>query len=94
MLMLGDRMGADEAHVRGLVHTIAADAAAAHALALDIARKLAGKPAEAMRATRRLMHADQAEVLARMDAESAVFAERLRSAEFKAAAAAFFARAG
>jgi enoyl-CoA hydratase/carnithine racemase len=94
MLMLGDRMGADEAHVCGLVHTLAPDAARAHALASEIAGKLAQKPAEALRATRRLMRADTAEVLARMDAEAAIFAERLASAEFKAAAAAFFARAG
>jgi enoyl-CoA hydratase/carnithine racemase len=94
MLMLGDRMGADEAHARGLVHALAPGAEEARLLASEIAGRLAAKPAEAMRATRRLMRADQAEVLARMDAEAAIFAERLASAEFKAAAAAFFARAG
>lgn len=94
MLMLGDPMGAEAAHVASLVHAIAPDAASARSVALGIAQKLAAKPAEAMRATRRLMHAETAEVIARMDMEGRVFAERLASAEFKAAAHAFFARAG
>lgn len=52
---------------------------------------LVQKPADALAATKRLLKAPLAEeTRARMRAESAVFAERLASAEFREAAAAFF----
>jgi enoyl-CoA hydratase/carnithine racemase len=48
------------------------------------ARTLARKPAEALRATKRLLRPDQPALLARMEEELAIFAERLASAETQA----------
>ena len=51
------------------------------------------KPAGALRATQRLLrHGSREEILDRMQLEGQVFAERLASAEAKAAISAFFER--
>jgi hypothetical protein len=42
------------------------------------------QPAEALRATRRLLRGDPAELLARIEAEAQVFGARLKSQEFLA----------
>jgi hypothetical protein len=48
------------------------------------AQALARKPQEALRATRRLLRGDQAALMARMEEERGIFAERLASAETQA----------
>jgi enoyl-CoA hydratase/carnithine racemase len=64
----------------------------AEASLLDEARalalRLALQPAGALRATKRLLRGDPAELLARIDAEVAEFSARLKSAEFRTRVAA------
>ena len=52
--------------------------------ATALARRLAAKPRESLRATKRLLRPDQPRLLARMDEELAIFAERLQSDETQA----------
>ncbi|HYE84944.1 MAG TPA: hypothetical protein VEA16_01220, partial [Vicinamibacterales bacterium] len=53
------------------------------------ARELAAKPRDAVLAARRLLKGDNSELLARIEKEAEVFAERLASREAQAAFAAF-----
>jgi 1,4-dihydroxy-2-naphthoyl-CoA synthase len=59
------------------------------ACALSAAGRLAAKPPGALAASRRLLRGDPGEVLARIDAEVAIFAERLATPEAREAFAAF-----
>ncbi|MCO6415717.1 enoyl-CoA hydratase-related protein [Siccirubricoccus sp. KC 17139] len=52
--------------------------------AMATARALARKPVESLRATKRLLRPDQPKLLARMEEELEIFAERLASAETQA----------
>lgn len=91
-LFLGEPLDAQTAKEWGLVNRVVEDETLieqARALADAAARQ----PPGAVRATKRLMKsAQEAEVAGRMDEELKVFAERLRSAEFAAAAQAFFGK--
>lgn len=93
MLFLGEPLDADTARQWGLVNRVVEDEALmeqARALADAAARQ----PPGAVRATKRLMRAAQsAEVSAHMQEELREFTSRLRSAEFAAAAQAFFGKA-
>jgi enoyl-CoA hydratase/carnithine racemase len=93
MLMLGDAVDAATMLDLGLVYAVVApdDLAAA---ALGFARRFAAKPPEAVRAAKRLLRRAPEPVADRFAAESAVFDERLASAEAQAAFADFFARRG
>ena len=83
LMMLGDFFGAEEARQMGFVNRILPrDQLVAEATAL--ARRLAAKPRESLRATKRLLRPDQPRLLARMDEELAIFAERLQSDETQA----------
>lgn len=89
-LLLGEPFGVDEAMQAGLVSHRAAPGELA-AASRRVASALLAKPAEALRATQRLLrrgHRD--EILQRMQLESTVFAERLGSPEVKQAISAFF----
>jgi enoyl-CoA hydratase/carnithine racemase len=92
LLFLGEPLSASTAREWGLVNRVADDEALmveARALADAAARQ----PPGAVRATKRLMRAGQsAEVAAHMEEELREFAARLRSAEFAAAAQAFFGK--
>lgn len=89
-LLLGEPFGVDEALDIGLASHRAARGQLADELARVVAALLA-KPAEALRATQRLLRHDaKAEILERMKLESGVFAERLASDEVKQAISAFF----
>lgn len=91
MLGLGASLDAERMREAGLVNAIVTS----HELedvALDAARTLAGKPREALAATRRLMRGDPAEILARMDAEVEAFRARLASPEARARFEAFMSR--
>lgn len=92
MLFLGEPLDAATAREWGLVNRVVDDEAL-----LEEARKLADaaarQPPQSLRATKRLLRSgDSAEVSARMQEELRVFAERLRSPEFAAAAQAFFGK--
>jgi enoyl-CoA hydratase/carnithine racemase len=93
LLVLGEAFGAEQAQAAGLVTAIVAPEALEPA-ALAAARRLAAKPRVALRAARRLLRGDPAEVRAAIDTEARLFAERLASAEAQAAFRAFFARRG
>jgi enoyl-CoA hydratase/carnithine racemase len=90
-LLLGEGFSGEEAWRLGIVNALAPPEAVLET-AMAAARKLAQKPAEALLASRRLLRGDPAEVLARIDAEAALFARALSSPDARARFAAFFAR--
>lgn len=92
MLLLGEPVDAGTAREWGLVNRVVDDAALLQE-ARSLADAAARQPPGAVRATKRLLRSgDGAEVSARMREELRVFAERLRSPEFAAAAQAFFGK--
>ena len=83
LLLLGEPLDAAAAERLGLVNRVVApDKLLDEARAL--AQRLVRQPAEALRATRRLLRGDTAELRARIEAEAQVFGARLNSAEFLA----------
>jgi enoyl-CoA hydratase/carnithine racemase len=90
-LLLGEPFGPDEALDIGLVSHKAANGALDEAVKGIVATLLA-KPADALRATQRLLRSGEKDaVLARMELEGRAFSERLTSPEVRTAIAAFFA---
>ena len=89
-LLLGESFGVDEAVSIGLV-SHRAGAGELETVLGAIIEQLLAKPAEALRASQRLLrHGTRDEILERMRFESGIFAERLSSAEVKEAISAFF----
>ena len=83
LMMLGDFFSAEEAREMGFVNRVVPrDKLVPEATAL--AKRLAAKPRESLRATKRLLRVDQPKLLARMDEELEIFAERLKSDETQA----------
>ncbi|MDE2448012.1 MAG: enoyl-CoA hydratase/isomerase family protein [Gammaproteobacteria bacterium] len=92
MFFLGEPLDAKTAKEWGLVNRVVDDEALM-AEARSLADGAARQPPGAVRATKRLIRAaESAEVTAHMQEELRVFTERLRSAEFAAAAQAFFGK--
>lgn len=91
MLAAGEAFSADEAKDAGLVWKIC-PAPDVELLTLATAAKLASKPPEALRIARDLIRGDRAEIIKRIDEEARHFAERLKSAEARAAFEAFMRR--
>jgi enoyl-CoA hydratase/carnithine racemase len=91
-LLLGDAFDVHEAHRCGVVNGVV-PAGELIETALDAAKRLAAKPAQALDATRRLMRGDRQAIGGQMAAESKEFAAALESPEAKAAFSAFLARA-
>lgn len=89
-LLLGDGFDGEEALRLGLVNRVAPPDAVLE-LAMDAAIRLAAKPAQALRAARRLMRGEPKDILARIDAEAALFAKALTSPEAQERFSAFFA---
>lgn len=90
LLLLGEPFDAAEAARLGVVSAVVPDVLG-HARARAAA--LATRPAEAVRATKKLLRAPaDGTAWARAEAEGLVFAERLRSDEARAAMQAFFTR--
>jgi enoyl-CoA hydratase/carnithine racemase len=91
-LLLAEPFGVEEALDMGLVsHRAAVGELATRADA--VAAVLLAKPAEALQVTQRLLRLNaRAEVLERMEIESRLFGERLKSPEVAEAIAAFFAK--
>jgi enoyl-CoA hydratase/carnithine racemase len=88
-LILGDPFDADTAFNYGLVSEIVSDEDLEARVRL-IAHRIAAKPPEAVRLTKRLIGQDPAAVRARIAEEGELFANRLKSAEAAEAFAAFF----
>ena len=92
-LLLGESFDGEEALRLGLVNALA-PAERVIDLAMDAARRLAANPPAALAASRRLMRGDPKKILARIDAEAALFAKALASPEARERFAAFFAARG
>lgn len=89
LLLLGEAFGAERAREIGLINAIV-PAAELAAVVAEKAKTLAAKPPGALRDAKALMNAGAAEVRAHISVEAKIFAERLKSPEFKEAATAFF----
>lgn len=90
-LLLGETLSGEEAHRLGVVNGLAPPDGVVET-ALSAARTLAAKPAEALRASRRLLRGDPAALIARIDEEAELFAKALASPATRERLAAFFAR--
>ncbi len=88
LLLLAESMDAATAKEFGLVNRVV-EPAELEAAAMDFARRLAAKPPEAMRQSKRLMREDPDRVLQRMEQENAVFGRLLSSPEAREAFNAF-----
>lgn len=88
-LVLGDPFDAQTALAYGLVSEIAAEDDL-EARVGEIARRIAAKPPEAVRLTKKLIRQDPSAVRARIAEESELFSARLKSPEAAEAFAAFF----
>jgi enoyl-CoA hydratase/carnithine racemase len=93
LLVMARPFDAAEAKAVGLVNEVVPPGEA-EAAALKAARHVAALPAEAVALSRRLIRGDPAEIVVRIDEETALFRERLKSAEARAAFEAFFSRKG
>ncbi len=93
LLVMGHPLSADEAKAVGLVNLVV-PAGEAESEALKTARYIAGLPAEAVAAARKLIHGPRATVVNRIDEEAEIFKARLRSGEPKAAFEAFLTGKG
>ena len=91
MLVMGRTLSANEAREAGFVNTVVAPGEAA-AEAEKIAREICALPEEAVALSRKLLKPPPEELTRRIDLESRLFGERLRSEEAIAAFQAFFAR--
>jgi enoyl-CoA hydratase/carnithine racemase len=91
LLVMGRTMSAEEAKTAGIVNSVVAPEAA-DAEALKAAREIAALPPQGVLASRRLLRGSPDEIIARIDAEAALFKTRLQSAEARAAFAAFLTR--
>ncbi|MDE2363214.1 MAG: enoyl-CoA hydratase/isomerase family protein [Hyphomicrobiales bacterium] len=91
-ILLAEAFGPQEAKDLGLVNGIVPQAELAET-AMAAARKLAAKPAGALRMARQLMRGDRKDIVAAMERESAAFAKALKSPEAKAAFESFLNRA-
>ncbi|WP_135466877.1 enoyl-CoA hydratase [Crenalkalicoccus roseus] len=83
LLLLGDFFDARRAAEIGLVNRVV-PRAELEATAMEVARRLADKPPAALRLTKSLLCRDQEEILARIEEEGALFAQRLLSPETQA----------
>lgn len=88
LLVLGEPFDAERARAAGLVNKIV-PADQVEAAAVEAARRLAAKPPAALAASRRLLKGDLDAILARIDEEARLFAERLKSPEAREAFSAF-----
>jgi enoyl-CoA hydratase/carnithine racemase len=91
MLVMGHKLDAEEAHTAGFVNKVVAPEAL-EAEANKVAQEIAALPAEAVAASRKLLKHPPDDLIRRIDHESHLFGERMRSAEAVAAFKAFFAR--
>ena len=91
MLVMGRVFTAEEAKTAGFVNTVVSPGHT-ETEARKVARDLCKLPAEAVAISRKLLRLPPEELTRRIDQESHLFGERMRSAEAIAAFKAFFAR--
>jgi enoyl-CoA hydratase/carnithine racemase len=91
LLVMGRPLTAAEAQAAGLVNTVV-DSAKVDETALAAAREIAALPPGAVALARQLLRGDLDAVAGRVDTETALFKERLRSDEARSAFTAFLSR--
>jgi enoyl-CoA hydratase/carnithine racemase len=91
LLVMGRPVNAAEAKDAGIVNTVVAPAEV-EAEAYKSAREIAALPPEALLASRRLLRGPLEDIIARIDEEADLYRTRLKSAEARAAFAAFLTR--
>ena len=91
MLVMGRTLSADDAHAAGFVNVVV-PAGQTEAEARKVAREICALPAEAVAISRKLLKLPPEEMTRRIDQESHLFGERMRSQEAIAAFKAFFSR--
>ena len=91
MLVMGRTMTADEARVAGFVNAVVAPGHA-EVEARKVAREICALPAEAVAISRRLVRLSPEDLTRRIDQESHLFGERMRSTEAVAAFKTFLSR--
>jgi enoyl-CoA hydratase/carnithine racemase len=91
LLGLGEGFSAERAKALGLIYEIAEEAALED-MVLAAAEQVAAKPPGALRIARDLMRGPREELIARINEESALFKERLKSDEARTALIAFMSR--
>ncbi len=93
LLVMGRVFDGEKACASGIANElVASDLLETRAIA--IAQEFAAKPVEALAIARRLVRGDTQAIKARMDEESALFGQRLGSAEARAAFTAFLSKKG
>ncbi len=88
LLLLGEPFSAEQAHAHGLVNAVV-PAAELMTLVAAKAKILAAKPSASLRATKALLRGQDGAISAWIAKEVEIFSVRLKSPEFKEAAAAF-----
>ena len=90
-LVMGRKVSADDARIAGFVNAVVAPGHT-DAEARKVAREICSLPAEAVAISRKLMKLPPEDLTRRIDQESHLFGERMRSKEAIAAFKAFFSR--
>jgi enoyl-CoA hydratase/carnithine racemase len=90
-LVMGRTVSADDARVAGFVNVVVAPGHT-EAEARKVAREICALPAEAVAISRKLLKLPPEDLTRRIDQESHLFSERMRSTEAVAAFKAFFSR--
>ena len=90
-LVMGRAMNSDDAHTAGFVNAVVAPGHT-EAEARKVAREICALPAEAVAISRKLLKPSPEDLTRRIDQESHLFGERMRSPEAVAAFKAFFSR--
>jgi enoyl-CoA hydratase/carnithine racemase len=93
MLVMGRPLSPDQAVAAGIASRVV-PTEEIEAAGFGAAAEIAAKPREAVKLSRRLIKGDPDAILARIDEEAALFAQRLRSAEAQKAFMAFLNKAG
>jgi enoyl-CoA hydratase/carnithine racemase len=91
MLVMGRTVSAEDARIAGFVNAVVAPGHT-EAEARKVAREICALPAEAVAISRRLLKLPPEDMTRRIDQESHLFGERMRSKEAVSAFEAFFAR--
>ena len=90
-LVMGRTLSAEDARLAGFVSAVVAPGET-EAEARKVAREIGALPAEAVAISRKLLRPSPEDLTRRIDQESHLFGERMRSTEAVAAFKAFFAR--
>jgi enoyl-CoA hydratase/carnithine racemase len=93
MLVMGRPLSPEQAVAAGIASRVLPPEEI-EAAGFAAAAEIAAKPREAVKLSRRLIKGSPDEILARIDEEAALFAQRLRSAEAQKAFMAFLSKAG